>query len=453
MRPSPYPPGLHELVQDDDGDMICVASASDGGDAEVREAESFFGTVVYQHDESRELFTMDEAVGKSSLVSLTDRIVRHRSGEACVYLLGGSSAIVKGFVFVRPRPGCQVLYWSLHDIYALLQLKCFKQQASKWVATLGPRWDKALSGVAGGTQLVLGSYCSDNSAKRKKMSWSDRCLPVSSISSFGLVVQLLKWSMLSKQAGGLEDDDSRSSASRFLTAICDTIASRRRAWKLTVFFRSTWACVWPRPSPVVGDDAMDLQVSPDGKVDLQPLLKRGAAGVAGAIPAQFAAIAWTAGGRCATDAPVLALMRAAVCSNKKAAASLCMQVCWVVSQQLQLAMGAQALSKEPKRRSTPAPPVEFRYHDDASGIAGGAAVDKLLAGYVMASATAIGEPTDFFVATDKGSIGCMNLQISLFGTNSNLAVVACPQVLPVWPRSLSLGLALSGGGGEGSTTT
>lgn len=246
--------------------------------------------------------------------------------------------------------------------------------------------------------------------------------------------------MSPKQAGRLEAQDARSAASHFSSAICDTIIARSRSWQLTLIFTKGWVRTWPRPSPSFAEDAMELQVGRDGVVDMQPLLQRGVAARAGSAPAQFAKVAWVAGGRSSVAAPLAALLRAAVRSGLACAASLGLQVCWAASQQLQLAVGMQSQATADARRA-PMPPVRFRFPDEACEMTGGTGVDTLMAEYVIASASAIGQPLDFFIAADKGSIGCMNLQISLFGTNSNLAVVACPQVLPVAPHTLGASLA------------
>ena len=88
-------------------------------------------------------------------------------------------------------------------------------------------------------------------------------------------------------------------------------------------------------------------------------------------------------------------------------------------------------SSAEKQASGGGPPLQFHFEDKASMFNSSEAIDKALAQYVISAVEAIGDPRDVFLATDKGSVGNLSLQITFIGTNDNWCVVACPQAVMI----------------------
>jgi hypothetical protein len=234
-------------------------------------------------------------------------------------------------------------------------------------------------------------------------------------------VQVAKWSLLAVQAGGLQNEDARGAALGVLKAVCSTIVEWTRSWTIRLTLYVDWQCRWPRPTTAYGDEFVDLQVASHGAVNVEILRDRASVAISTSLLARFFAVLAKGFGLAVSSVNLFDFLRVLVVQRGPIADSFMMQVCMAAAQQLQ---GALASHEKGKRAVAP---LRFQF-TDLSGWEGDE-LDQRLASYVVASVDAIGVPIDLFCASDHGSVGCLPLQVTFFGTNKNVVTLACPQVV------------------------
>ena len=152
------------------GGMICREEIS--GNLLLRDFDELFKKRVFLRPSSGEQLLVEIKDGKQVASSLDAACVEHKEGSAAVKV-GTNSAfsLVALFVFIRCRSCQQRVYWSLHDVYKFLDLKCYDKQPSKWVGTLWQRWATQLTKAFSCEHLILGSYLSNHSVHKQLVPW------------------------------------------------------------------------------------------------------------------------------------------------------------------------------------------------------------------------------------------------------------------------------------------
>ena len=126
------------------------------------------------------------------------------------------------------------------------------------------------------------------------------------------------------------------------------------------------------------------------------------------------------------DHPSAALSRVLIaCANKPALKALFGQLLATVSVLLERGLGAQArgaVTASPGCRFT----MAWKDKDDAD--LQGPALDRLLLSHVCAGRALLQGEEIVGLATDKGNIKSLNLQVSAVATPGNHTIFCCPQV-------------------------
>ncbi|CAK0876142.1 unnamed protein product, partial [Prorocentrum cordatum] len=433
---------------------VVLAAVYPGGEAAAIDADAMFKFSLFESATTKELFTVDESLGESSVQSFWDVQAKHRAGSVDVKVLGGSSFAFDCFAFALPRPGKQPLYWSMHSIYDFLGIECFKGTLSKWVFRSSERWERRFP-IDGGGQTVHGSCVSSFTAKRVQLSSPAKCLQVTSVSTFGMLFQMAKWSWSPSHYGGF--DLKRDSAGKqvkaaqaFIVSVLETVNQYKRPWSFDLVLDVSWTCGWPRPQPSYLENAMIVEVDDSLGVDLKAFCER-------------AQVAWSdtfihenwnmcLSGRCTRDTfyklPMMEVLMLTASKATPVAECIIAQVCLSLSHQLQIVMASDNNDGHLVRRD-----VEFSFDDPAEGFGVGEDVDQSLAKYVTNAAHQLGKPRCVSVATDKASVGNLPLQVSVLALPSNLAVLMPPQVDRQFDDELHEDLSLKRKADEAIVTT
>lgn len=118
---------------------------------------------------------------------------------------------MRRFVMKMSRHGKQCLFWPLALPYEVLQLSSFKKQAARWVQHELPRCSKWLAACLGDAQVGRGRQARVGD-DIEDMSGDLKCLPKTSVSTWGLLMLLCRFAFASVQTGGFRERISRQAA-------------------------------------------------------------------------------------------------------------------------------------------------------------------------------------------------------------------------------------------------
>lgn len=266
------PPGEYKAISNEETCSLVVVRVDEDLESAIQDAESYLHITAWEHADTKEVFMMDDRLGPSSMRSWWDALARFRSVVVNCSLGSQASFSLPVFAFHRARPGLQRIFWSLSDVYKLLQLRSFGS-AAKWVRSLSARWEKLWQVIVPNCGVVQSNYTSTQTLRRLALPWPARCLPTAGLPAYGLVVLCVRWSSCSKTGGGLEHEHSRRSAEALLGALAIAARPNGRAWKLRLYFDAAWQYVWPKPDIDYGWPIVELDVNGSGCVDLKPWSK------------------------------------------------------------------------------------------------------------------------------------------------------------------------------------
>lgn len=220
----------------------------------------------------------------------------------------------------------------------------------------------------------------------------------------GLLTMVVRWFGATREAGGLAEPSGRRTAGFLIESFAGLLESYEAAWVIVVVGTTQWEPIWPRPPPVNGGSSVaELRVH-RGCVDLSPFA---AAPRAAHHDVKIAKM------QKAFDQLLFVNLEAVRLQDLLPALlmqdrlkSLLAQIIDGMAKHIETTMG-QLVAK--KRTATPA--FSFSY--------------------------------EFSVATDKGSICGLSMQLMVVGTSTNLAALCCPAVV------VGRGRRVRARGGEG----
>lgn len=429
------PRGDYELVANREGGSYALVAVDMLGQAEVSDVDSKFTQVVWEHDDTKELFVMQAAKGAASLVSLDDKCARHRVAIVTYNPTPVTNVDLVCFVFSRARAGNILLHWSLLSLYKLLGMSSFGGSGARWVRELHKGWNKTLGQYVAGCGVVLSTFTSPQTTERVKLPMPERCLSEPAVSSFGMIWLCSRFGMCNNTNGGLEKPEARSIAMQFVSDCFRTVARARQAWEFEFVLDERWRCVWPRPDTSFGKIAVRMQVSPDGLVDLSEWARYACVGVRDSAWGKFFAPLKKAK---LSDWKVdlFLLQQIFAAGASKVSRILMAQLSLHLARRLEKVMGGVA------KKSivlTALPPLTFQWSDDKVDFAKGHQVDQVCTKYVLAGLDSVSGSPELSIATDKGSVGQLPLQNTLLVAPNNAGVLACPAVDTMEPCVSPLG--------------
>lgn len=357
-------------------------------------------------------------------MSLETQEARHK--EADLHTSLGPCAgdfIIRTYVFVRPRAFDLRLYFSYNHLYQLLRLSTFKSQASRWFDHGKGRWSKQFMDLFGQTQIVESTFMNHATKKKELRRWPSRCLGDPSVSSMGLLLQLLRWHTLPASSGGLQERLARDAASvlfgSLMDFVCEFFAGE---WRITIEVTMQWRCRWPRPQlEADGATVMDLQVV-DSRVSVAHLVAFLQHSSDSKVRNNWLARLRTLNFSPADACPLVDLVRG--CAPHACLSPLLAQLLWAIALRLERAFGQQVQAKAKKLSHG----LALRWTDDSSALSG-SKLDHRLAKYVHGCREASRGALMFGLSTDKAIVHALPLQVTIISFASNLAMLACPQVV------------------------
>jgi hypothetical protein len=235
-----------EIVADDEtGDPSVLTWADDDGEnCRSIDIDELLKSSVYRDESSGEVMIREALpMNQCKWSSLVDRCVRFKAGTVFLRVgLTPAEDTIEVYTFVRARLCNQRLFFSLHSLYAILGLDCHNGQASKWVWSSDARWSTFFYQLFGGQKhLIYSTFLRDSSLIRKELSFKDRCLPHTAVSTLGLLSLLARFSFLPRERGGMESDEKRMVAKQVAQAL---ISGCVGDWTIDVELASMWQCIW-----------------------------------------------------------------------------------------------------------------------------------------------------------------------------------------------------------------
>jgi hypothetical protein len=212
---------------------------------------------------------------------------------------------------------------------------------------------------------------------------------------------------------------SRAASKVLFEVLVGWIRTEGASFSITVEVCGSWVCRWPRP-PVSAEAEAVVEVKCDaGMVDLQPLVELGRS--CGCPIAKKWVRELTA--RLDTTVPrfcVLELMAVAAASCQLQ--PFFAQLGWTISVELERALGGAG------KKGLRCGGMAFKWMEWSQACNDPHMTDRALVQYMGAAQELAQSHHVFGLATDKGTVGAMPLQLSLVTLPTKHALLRCPQV-------------------------
>ena len=407
-------------MENDDGNMTFVSVKGSTGGPVLLDADTLFKVVVLA-DPDLNLYTASVGTdgGLIDIKAMEYDLVRHRGARVELFVSAvGTSVNLDCYVFARARSACQRLFWSMKDVFGLLEISAYEGQPSKWVGMLHETWDKRFCEWFGESQLVFSTWSSDRSSKKVALPFWRRCLVEPSISTCGFMLLLLKWAYRVAQQGGLSDLVGKLAARHLLESIVNG-AQSFGSYDIPIVFDPAWVCKWPRPQLTPGNDHATMVEVIDGQFDIRSLRQLVSGRVVYATPRKWVDELDKVFGK--LDFVGVNMLIARLSANH-VLQPLLAQIVWAVSLHVEKGMATDISSTVMSKAS-----LQFRWLDEGDWDAGNQ--DRNVCQYVLCGVEQFGQNVQHIgLSTDKGWTHTLPMQVTLLANEFNLAVHAIPQV-------------------------
>ena len=267
---------LFNLELSDDGTVGMVVSCDDDEDQLDLDDDVFTKRVVLKHS-TQEYLVIQKVGSKCKTSNWADMFSSHKAGQLHL-LVGASSATAEldTYIFAKPRSFGQRAFVSLHSVYKFMQLTAYKGQSCDWVDRCYNKWLDALQQHCGpGTYFVHSTFMHGKLPKKATLPWIERCLPSTSISTFGLLIMCSRWAWKSPQGGGFIDNKHRQCSELLLASLLSVFKRQSmQGHVLAIELEKDWVCRFPRPAAVVDHVGVLGLVCTAAGLDLSPLQAR-----------------------------------------------------------------------------------------------------------------------------------------------------------------------------------
>eukprot|EP00971_Amphidinium_carterae_P051781 1019527-Amphidinium_carterae.1 len=403
-----------EISYDDEGFGAYVSVNADGSST-ARDLDSLFSEVYEGSDGS----TWAVSPSSKKPLSIDVAMARHREAEMSLRVTATSAECkLRCAVFARPRHGMQATFISLESLYTTLRLDACQGKPYKWIARHNQQWATQQEKLFGHSQLVQGTYTTEQTTHRNALHWRERCLPVPMMSTMATFSALARWSNPVAQKGGFQNPLQREAAMMLITCFLNHAFPHDGAEsEIQIEVTPHWQCRWPRPDVTLPASARTFPLHiTNGRVPLRDL--RAASDVAAGAGCAW----WTKMVETYSHHDTLPLATLLTDSSHVPAwSTFHAQLCYRASLALQtrLATGVD-------ERGTVQSGIRMCWRKDEFET--GAKLEHKLARYVHNSRTEASGTRCFAIASDKAWCHGLPLQASIIVVPENLAIVACPVV-------------------------
>lgn len=366
------------------------------------------------------LTKVDGSVHHQSFDMLMSKMVR---ASVSIRMLSSAACCDVAVFVMKFRRSCgQLVYWSLVDVYAMLDLSSYNRQASKWIFHCLPGWAKFMLPFLPGSMVVHSKHRNLSDSRLREVPWYDRCLPQTSISTVGLMLLLARWSFAKAERGGLREETPRQVAEQALRSLIGQACSPARCRSFRIEFDKDWVCRWPRPQASSLDDGGSLSFCfvCGGKLCGTSILE---------VPQPIHLMRlWVSALESVgmkdgvTELDAAAVIQATI--GVAALQTVVFQILLQAANQLEGALGDQHLGK------TESSSAGFQMELNQVSVSSGH-MDEQLFQYALSAQAASERWRVFTVNTDKCSPAGLTLQNSSITFPSGVTVMCPPQVLRV----------------------
>ena len=407
-----------ELVETADDDMILMTLGEDIV-PKFHELNDVWKVVMYKDATSGKVYVHQKASGKT--LELSTFRSRHQVMSCEVNCTSSAaSASVDCYKMLHPRAPNQRIFWSMHSLYQLLGLTGYQGKASRWSHFQLEKMQKRMAPMHHVPQMIFGWYVAVISEdKRGSLPYEDRCLPAPSVSTFGLIINLMTWSSSPPNHGGFKEDESRMHAKQLLRRLLDVVNHLHpNGVEVPIFGEDGWYHPWPRHPPHrLTSSAVKLRWQ-DGFMECDDIAR-----FAQEHPRSTMAEWWASLQVDSPHSPMPEFLIKLARSTR--ATSMWSQVASRLAIMVEEGLlRSTLLASDPA--SMPPPPGLALTVLDLCGLLEGGNRDHVLYEYVMAGRRASKGMQYLHMAMDKGVSGNLQLLFTCF-TLGDLAVVACPQ--------------------------
>ena len=182
-----------ELVETAEDDVILMTLGEDIV-PKLHELNDVWQVVMYKDATSGKVYVHQKASGRT--LELSTFRSRHQVMSCGVnFTSSAASASVERYKMTHPRVPNQRIFWSMHSLYQLFGLAGYQGKAITWSHFQLEKMHKRMAPMHHVTHLIFGWYVAVISEdKRGNLPYEDRCLPAPSVSTFGLIINLMTWS-------------------------------------------------------------------------------------------------------------------------------------------------------------------------------------------------------------------------------------------------------------------
>ena len=448
------------VVEEESGDVMLAADLN--GQAMALDTKDLLRKTVFLDGEGVRYLCSRDQVGRVSWQCLDEVEKKYKRSDATLCVGGGrATCSFKVYAFFWPRALNQRCFWCLNDCYTYLGLKCYKGFPGRWISRCKTAWAKSWCDLVGEEHALQIIHSIDERGQSEAIAALReplRCLPTPALSTFGLMVNLLRWYCLSQNKGGLEGKNlkARRAARSMLSGILDAVASGAQKWTVHLVICKQWVSSWPASLPACDGEAVVEVTCDRGVLDLGPLEEACSGPGKTSVGRQiWKSLQRSIGdvGSCSLLVALEALMR------NNCLKGLLAQILYKTAKQVERVLALQA---SPKKQAGVG--MTCQWKDRWGGVGGrgvkqggccflvvclyfrgvrGACVfhqdfkdlvmeDRgiLLISYIMAAKDEVRDMNEinFSCATDKGNVWGLGLQKTFFCTPDNLLIYACPMV-------------------------
>lgn len=354
-------------------------------------------------------------------VSVDAEAAQHR--EATVDLsIGPTNAGLKMqvYVFKVSRAARQRVFWPFQELYKAMSLQSHKGFPSSWVSHGLSRWGNMLQMLTGTIPIVHSNHGNTSERTAGSLRWPDRCLPLTSVSTLGLLLILQRFAFASVQQGGFRCDSGRRSAAEILDSFLTHHQEFAPNTTLKIELVANWVCRYPRPADFSAS-SIELRIT-KGVLDFGELFRRG-----GTLKGDPIARSWWVALKKSlrlepdmVEVPLRAFLEAG--ASVKVLATLITQVLWHISCRLEEAFGASAQNLPSPEKKT----VSFKWTSLIVLLA--SQTDAKLGDFILSTGQATAHTTEMTLSTDKANVAGLPLQNSFISTPNGIAFPCAPQV-------------------------
>ena len=251
-----------ELMFDDDGHGALVMD-----DGSVVMLQQWFAKQLWRDKDGAQYIKDVSNPMKPSLKPWTVELQKYAKKDVKMAVGDKQLEFETYVVNVRRGGGCSCL-WKAQCFFTAFNVKGYGAEGSKWLYDRWKVWESAVAAAWPGHHLFK-SMVSKN--KAEVASSGTLFLPNAALSTCAVMVITHRLAFEKPKSGGLSSADTDDASAVFHAFVNSAFGD---AFKIKIDFVHEWAWKFPRPQDDAGFTLL-LEVSPEGMLNVQPLLEAG----------------------------------------------------------------------------------------------------------------------------------------------------------------------------------